>query len=96
MKTVYQTDRFGLYAGNTVADESQLEPGVYHIPRGAVEAAPPESWPAEQWPRWNGATWELVTKPTPPEPKEPEDPTTKLLAFLEANPDVAAMIGAKT
>ncbi len=41
-KTVYQTDEEGFYIGETVAFESPLESGVYHIPRGCVEEQPPE------------------------------------------------------
>jgi hypothetical protein len=41
-KTVYQTDEDGFYIGETIAFESPLEPGVYHIPRGCVEVQPPE------------------------------------------------------
>jgi hypothetical protein len=41
-KTVYQTDDNGFYIGETIAFESPLEPGVYHIPRGCVEEQPPK------------------------------------------------------
>lgn len=61
----YQTSRAGLYLGETVADESPLEPGVYLFPAGAVAVAPPPSWPEDRWPRWNGSAWELITYPTP-------------------------------
>ena len=62
-KTVFQTDRAGHYTGTTEADESPLEPGVFLMPAGAVETAPPTTWPDEKWPRWNGTRWDLVTKP---------------------------------
>lgn len=88
-KTVYQTDRAGQYAGQTLADESPLEPGVYHLPQGAIETAPPDTWPEHQWPRWNGHAWELINRPVPP--AEPTA-TEKLAAFLLANPDVAALV----
>ena len=41
-KTVFQTDAGGVYLGETVADESPLEPGVWLLPAGCVEVAPPE------------------------------------------------------
>lgn len=41
-KIVYQTDEEGFYIGETVAFESPLEPGVYHIPRGCIEEKPPK------------------------------------------------------
>lgn len=85
----YQTDRSGLYAGATVADESPLEPGVLIVPAGAVLVPPPAAVPDGQWPRWNGSAWDLV--PTPPQRAEPS-PAEKLAAFLAANPDVAALI----
>ncbi|MEX3924411.1 phage tail protein [Paraburkholderia sp. BR10936] len=90
MKTVYQTDRAGLLIGSTTADESPLEPGVFHIPAGATEIAPPESFPAGQWPRFNGVAWSLVNV-TPAKP-EAVDPVAKLRAFLNSNPDVAAIL----
>lgn len=88
-RTVFQLDRAGHYVGEAVADESPLEPGVYLLPAGCIQAAPPQSWPDGQWPRWNGSRWELVTKPaavTQP------DPVAKLQQFLAANPDVAALL----
>lgn len=88
-KPAYQTDPAGLYCGETVADESPLEPGVYLVPAGAVLVAPPESWPDDKWPRWNGSAWALVTRP---KPANDNTPAEKLAAFLAANPDVAALI----
>lgn len=93
-KTVYQLDRANFYAGHTVADESPLEPGVYHIPARCVEAAPPAEWPENKWPRWNGSHWVLVNKPVPAQPADEveTDPLAKLRAFLNNNPDVAALL----
>ncbi|WLE59283.1 phage tail protein [Burkholderia plantarii] len=89
-KTVYQTDRAGMYIGITEADDSPLEPGVFLIPAGAVEAAPPRAWPDTQWPRWNGVAWELVARHTPASGDVAAD---KLRAFLSSNPDVVQLIG---
>ncbi|RAR53902.1 hypothetical protein C7401_12676 [Paraburkholderia unamae] len=91
MKTVHQTDHAGMYQGPVDADESPLEPGVYHLPARAVEPAPPQSWPENKWPRWNGAGWDLVTKPDPAD--EAAQATAKLRKFLTGNPDVAKLIG---
>lgn len=88
-KTVYQTDRAGLYTGPTTADPSPLEPGIWLMPAGAVETPPPQTWPEEQWPRWNGSAWELITRPSI---AAAQTAAEKLAAFLAANPDVAAMI----
>jgi hypothetical protein len=91
MKTVYQTDRAGMYQGAINADESPLEPGVFLVPALAVDLAPPETWPDAMWPRWNGAAWDLVTKPTAD--NQAADAANKLRAFLAANPEVAELIG---
>lgn len=91
-KTVYQYDLAGLYTGQTDADESPLEPGVFLIPARCVEVAPPEQ-SGDQWPRWNGSKWELITV-APANDNQPVSPVDKLREFLNVNPDVAALIGA--
>lgn len=90
MKTVYQTDRAGLFVGEVEADESPLEAGVYLIPAGCVEVPPPSVVPDGKWPRWNGSAWQFVNRPAPA--VVISDPVAKLAAFLSANPDVAALI----
>jgi hypothetical protein len=92
-QTAYQFDHAGLYIGETVADESPLEPGVYLLPARATLAPPPADVPADMWPRWNGSHWQLVNRPTAP---ATEDPVAKLAAFLSANPDVAALLQSAT
>ena len=91
-KSVYQYDVAGMYVGKTEADESPIEPGVFLIPARCVCVAPPE-FSDGQWPRWNGAEWQLVTIHVNTD-NEPNDPVEKLRTFLNANPDVAALIGA--
>lgn len=86
---VYQYDRAGLYQGQTEADESPLEPGVYLMPARTTALPPPASIPEGQWPRFNGAAWALATQP--PAATAP-DPVAKLAEFLNANPDVAALL----
>lgn len=85
----YQTDRAGMYVGETVADESPQEPGVWLLPAGATFDAPPTAWPDDKWPRYVAGRWELVTRPAV---ADSATPTAKLAAFLAANPDVAAII----
>ncbi len=58
-KIVYQTDHLGIYTGTTVADESPLEPGVWLIPGGCVEVAPP-AVPEKKAALWDGRKWQLV------------------------------------
>ncbi len=88
-KTVYQTNYSGLFVGETLADESPLEPETFLIPAGCVELAPPEEIPEDQWPRWNGFKWELIQKPEVQEAISPEE---KLAEFLAQNPDVLKLI----
>lgn len=88
-KTVYQTNYSGLFVGETLADESPLEPGTFLIPAGCVELAPPFEWPEDQWPRWNGFKWEYIQKPEVQEAISPEE---KLAEFLAQNPDVLKLI----
>jgi hypothetical protein len=88
----YQYDFAGLYAGETVADESPLEPGIYLIPAGCTLTPPPADIPDDKWPRWNGATWDLVSRPTPANDDDGDAAVAKLRQFLAANPDVAALL----
>ncbi|KAB2524850.1 hypothetical protein BJN42_26665 [Pseudomonas koreensis] len=58
-KIVYQTDHLGLYVGETEADESPLEPGVFLIPGGCVEVPPPQA-PEFKRAYWTGSAWQLL------------------------------------
>ncbi|MNZ06745.1 hypothetical protein D3C78_235020 [compost metagenome] len=58
-KTVYQTDRHGIYVGTTQADQSPLEENVWLIPAGCVETPPPEI-PAGKAAYWASGRWQLV------------------------------------
>lgn len=89
-KIVYQIDPAGCLVGETMADESPLEPGVWLMPFGTIETPPPESWPDDKTPRWNGKAWGLTHKQAPA--ANNNDPVAKLRDFLAANPDVAAII----
>ena len=93
-KTAYQYGATGLLHGETVADESPLEPGVFLLPAGCTFTAPPATVPDGKWPRWNGSNWDLVTRPTPA--NDNQDPVAKLQAFLSANPDVATLLQSTT
>ena len=92
-KTVYQYDPAGLYMGETEADESPLEPGVFLLPARCTFVAPPADVPEGRWPRWNGVAWALVRRRAAPAAAE-ADPVEKLRAFLAGNPDVAALLSA--
>lgn len=89
-KIVYQYDIAGMFTGETEADESPLEPGVFLIPARCVEVAPP-AYSSDQCPRWNGAQWELITV-SPAKDNQQTSQVDKLRDFLMANPDVAELI----
>lgn len=85
MKIVYQTTHDGRFAGEVVADESPLEPGVYLIPAGCVEVAPPETSEGF-FARWDDGEWSIEAKPEPepdaqPEPIDPGPPTQQQVRF---------------
>jgi len=80
-KTVFQTDPNGWYVGAVQADESPLEPGVWHIPGGCVELAPPTVIPAGKQPQWTGSAWALNT---PPAPAVTTSVTDSALAAIQA------------
>lgn len=63
---VYQTDDQGVYLGPTEADESPLEPGVFLLPKGTVEAPPPLLLDRERarW-DWENMWWVLEEVPAP-------------------------------
>lgn len=73
-KTVFQTDHSGVFVGATLADESPLEPGVFHIPGGCVEVKPPKHSSLELA-RWIDGSWVIEQIPTTPE--EEERPVTR-------------------
>jgi hypothetical protein len=70
MKQVIQLDAAGYFVGFATADESPLEPGVYLIPGGCIEAATPDV-PEGQRAMWNGA-WVFEDIPQPEPEQEPE------------------------
>ncbi len=59
-KTVYQTDRSGVYVGAVEADESPREAGTFLLPAGAVEAAPPDLNVGEAA-VWDGSAWAVAS-----------------------------------
>ena len=58
-KSVYQLNDEGYLIGVTVAFESPLEPGVYHIPRGCVDTnlPLPELTQQDDVIKWTGSEW---------------------------------------
>ena len=58
-KTIYQTNADGLLVTAIEARESPLEPGVYLIPAGCVEIAPPAA-EAGKAAVWSGTAWTMA------------------------------------
>lgn len=71
MKQVIQLNDEGYVIGTTYADESPLEPGVYHIPRNCIDAPLPNV-PENCLVKWNGTDFvvepileEIIPEPEP-------------------------------
>jgi len=82
-KLVSQLDEQGFFVGMVVADESPLEPGVYLIPAGAVEAEEPQTVEGKRA-RWEGV-WVYEVIPEPPKEPEPAPPTEEELKVNRIN-----------
>jgi len=83
MKTVIQLDADGFFEGLTTADESPLEPGVYHLPAGAVDVSVPPELTGKERAQWDGKRWAIVQPKPEPEP-EPELTAEEVLAQARA------------
>ena len=62
MKTVIQLDQQSYYMGSTVADESPLEPGIYLMPAGTIDAEQPII-PKNHRARWVDNSWTFESLP---------------------------------
>lgn len=66
---VIQLDADGYFLCPTEADESPLEPGVFLIPSGAIDAAAPVT-PENCRAKWDGSSW--IYEEIPPPKQVPE------------------------
>lgn len=71
-KQVAQLDPAGYFIAMVAADESPLEPGVFHFPAGCVDATAPVLQEGTRA-RWVSGVFEIEDVPTVPAPEpEPE------------------------
>lgn len=63
-KTVCQLDEDGYFVGTVQADVSPLEPDIYLIPEGCIEATPP-TLGNNQKAKWSTPDWILEDIPDP-------------------------------
>lgn len=75
-KVVYAYDDNGIYQGQKILDWTDRSPisGVWQIPAGCVEVAPPEDKDGFDT-VWNGDSWTYQEKPAGTEEPEPTEPT---------------------
>lgn len=73
-KIVSQLDAQGYLIGSAVADESPLEPGVFLLPAGTVDAQPP-TLQAGQRARWVDGAWLVQANPQPEASVPATEPT---------------------
>lgn len=82
-KIVSQLDASGRYVGAVEADESPLEPGVFHIPGGAIDVPPPVM-PGGKFARWaNGWVFEDLALVDEPAGVAPVQRRLTALEFLD-------------
>lgn len=70
MKQVVQLNEDGYVIGLAIADESPLEPGVYHIPRNCIDAELPNI-PNNKNAKWTGSEFifeDIIVEPIEPPP----------------------------
>jgi len=83
MKIVAQLGADGYFVGPAIAYESPLEDGVFLIPGGAVDIAPP-TVPQGQRARWqDGWVFEVIPQPEPEPAPDPEPPQPKRFTSLQ-------------
>jgi hypothetical protein len=88
---VYQTDHQGFFVGPVAADPSPLEPGIWLIPGGAVEIAPPPLNDGEQA-RWTDSGWEIVPPTEPEVPIDPPQINPPLINRIERRQGLRALL----
>lgn len=92
MSTIYHYNPVsGIYSGESVADESPLEEGVFLIPAHATTSPPPEVNMGE-YAAWTGDEWEVRQIPVEtPEPVSLDAAKAAKAAEIEAARDAACL-----
>lgn len=80
MKKVSQLDINGYFVGTAIADESPLEPGVFLIPAGCVDAPPPSAITQGHRYKFSSKGW--IDEPPPKPAPEPERTPEQIMASL--------------
>ena len=92
-KIVSQLNPEGYFIGQTVADESPLEPDVYLLPAYAIDADPPHV-PEGKRAKWDGIGFVLedILQPEQPQPQPPTQEQIKaaLSSAVQDHMDAAA------
>jgi hypothetical protein len=60
MKVYHYHSKYKYYLGNSYADESELEPGIFLIPANSTTLPPPELQTKSQVQIFNGTSWNIV------------------------------------
>lgn len=71
MKIYHYHPDTGIYAGEGVADESPLEPGVWLVPANATTNPPPSYTSGAQFAIFTENSWQVQDIPSEPEEVEP-------------------------
>lgn len=80
---IYNYDHAGVFTGESEADESPLEPGVFMIPAQATEIEPP-TIPSGSRAVFDGSQWKVEALPEPEPDPEPTDDDLKARCKREA------------
>lgn len=83
-KQVSQLDAEGYFVGVVLAEESPLEQGVFLIPGGAIDRAPPKTIEAGKRYKPYGSAWRGEDLPQPEPTPEPPAPDPIELCKAEA------------
>lgn len=93
-KLCSQLDTNGYFVGTTIADESPLEPGVFLLPGGAVDAPAPVMSEGKRA-KWIGTSFVIENIPEPPQPIPPtvEEIKQQQRRDIDAQRDAALTAG---